>query len=66
MSAVTGVAVAAVEGESAASTAWDRDVKVTMGGRIGSGFAGGSAVLETSGGLFLVGDRLKVALGDGV
>lgn len=36
-SAVAGVAVATVEGESAASTACDKDDRVTMGGRLGGG-----------------------------
>ena len=42
---------------------------MTIGGKIGSGFGGGPAILEVSGGIFLEGDRplpVKVALGDGV
>ena len=67
ISAVTGVTLVAVEGESAASTACDSEVKVTIGGRIGSWLAGGFATFETSGGLSLDGERplvARIALGD--
>ena len=70
MSAVAGVTVAAVDGESAASTAWDKDDSVMIGGRLGGGFEGGG-ILATTGGLFCGdGDGRplveNVALGDGV
>ena len=66
---MTGVADVAVEGESAASTAWESEVKVTIGGKIGSELAGGFAVLGRSGGPLFVGDRpllMIAALGDGL
>ena len=43
-SAVAGVTVATVDGESAASTAWDNEDKVTMGGRLDVVGAGGDAL----------------------
>lgn len=67
-SAVAGVTVATVDGESAASTAWDKDVSVTIGGRIGGGF-GGVDIFANAGGLFRGDGRPlaeNVALGDGV
>ena len=57
-----------VDGESAASTAWDNDDSVTMGGRIGGGFEGGDFFAKVEG--LFCGDRrplvAKGALGDGV
>lgn len=68
MSAVAGVTVATVDGESAASTAWDNDDNVTIGGRVGGGFKGGD-ILANAGGLFCGDGRPlveNVALGEGV
>ena len=59
---------ATVDGESAASTAWDKDDNVTIGGKIGSGFEGDD-ILANAGGLFFGDGRPlveNVALGDGV
>lgn len=67
-SAVAGETVATVDGESAASTAWDKDVSVTIGGRIGGGF-NGVDIFANAGGLFCGDGRPlveNVALGDGV
>ena len=70
ISAVTGVTVAAVDGESAASTAWDSELSVTIGGRTGSLFTGGLARLGASGGLFFGEEArpllVKAAFGDGI
>lgn len=41
MSAVVGVAVAGVDGDSAESTAWERDDRASMGGRVGACTGGG-------------------------
>ena len=41
MSAVVGVTVAGVEGDSAESTAWDREDKASMGGNTGALTVGG-------------------------
>lgn len=69
MSTVVGVAVAAVEGESAASTACESEFKVTIGGRTGGVLSGEGAELDASGGLLLGGDRplfVRAALVGGV
>lgn len=68
MSAVAGVTVATVDGESAASTARDKDDNVTIGGRVGGGFEGGD-IWANAGGLFCGDGRPlveDVALGEGV
>ncbi len=68
MSAVAGVTVTTVDGESAASTAWDKDESVTIGGSIDAGFEGGD-IFAIAGGLFCGEGRPlveNVALGDGV
>lgn len=69
MSAVAGVTVAIVEGESASSTAWESDDNVTMGGKTGGIVTEGGAIFEASGGLFFGEGRpllVKAAFGDGV
>lgn len=68
ISAVAGVADATVDGESAASTAWDRDDSVMIGGKVGGGFEGDD-IFSDAGGLFCGDGRPRVekgALGDGV
>lgn len=69
MSAVVGVTVATVEGESAAFTACDSEFKVTIGGRTGGVLSGQGAELDASGGLFFGEDRplfVRAALVGGV
>lgn len=66
-SAVAGVIVAIVDGVSAASTAWERDFSVTIGGRTGGGWLGGLFLAGPSG--LPLGEGRPVcipfALGDG-
>ena len=59
--------MATVEGVSAASTACDREVNVTMGGRTGGGWVGGVRVGISSGLPFGEGRPLGIpfAFGDG-
>ena len=66
-SAVAGVMVAIVDGVSAASTACESDVNVTIGGRIGGGWPGGVFLKGPSGLPFGEGRPLGIpfALGDG-
>lgn len=51
-----GVTVVAVDGESAASTAWESEFNVTIGGRIGGVLTGRTAALDISVGLLLEGE----------
>ena len=55
-SAVAGVCTETVEGESAASTAWDKEDRVTIGGNIGGGFSGSGDVGILVGGASIGGD----------
>ena len=45
MSAVLGVAVAGIAGDSAESTAWDNDDNASMGGSIGALAGGGDRAI---------------------
>ncbi len=64
--AVIGVTPDIVDGESAASTAWEREDRVTIGGRTGGGFVGAEEMVGGAGGLILGGDlALFLAFGDG-